>query len=198
MSLSVRTRFEVFKRDRFTCGYCGKHPPDVLLEVDHIVPRAAGGPDAMENLVTACWDCNHGKSDRLLDEGSGPTTPATGDVQQQITRMQERIEQAQAYLELVGVVDQLRNQQRDLVMEQWAKAWGGGLSEDKGTYTMPEGGYWPDDRSLRNLMRRLPLDVVFEAIDITAMRFPRRASYDATRYFYGVCWRMIREREQGQ
>jgi 5-methylcytosine-specific restriction endonuclease McrA len=34
----------------------------VKLEVDHVIARSAGGPDTMENLVTACWDCNRGKS----------------------------------------------------------------------------------------------------------------------------------------
>ena len=70
MSLSVRVRFEVFKRDRFTCSYCGKSPPNVLLEVDHVIPRAAGGSDDIENLTTSCQDCNRGKSAGLLAEGS--------------------------------------------------------------------------------------------------------------------------------
>lgn len=70
MALSVRTRFEVFKRDRFTCSYCGKTPPDVLLECDHIIPRAAGGSDDITNLTTACKECNAGKSAGLLEEGT--------------------------------------------------------------------------------------------------------------------------------
>lgn len=68
MALSVRTRFEVFKRDDFTCQYCGRKSPDVVLEVDHIVPRAAGGGDDVVNLTTSCWSCNSGKSDRPLNE----------------------------------------------------------------------------------------------------------------------------------
>lgn len=62
-TFSVRTRFEVFKRDDFTCQYCGRRSPDVVLEVDHIVPRANGGSDDPINLRTSCWECNHGKSD---------------------------------------------------------------------------------------------------------------------------------------
>jgi len=38
-----RTRFEVLKRDRFRCQYCGASAPDALLHVDHIVPVAKGG-----------------------------------------------------------------------------------------------------------------------------------------------------------
>jgi hypothetical protein len=61
-SLSVRTRFEVFKRDEFTCRYCGRKSPEIVLEVDHVVPVCEGGDDDQMNLVTACWECNSGKS----------------------------------------------------------------------------------------------------------------------------------------
>ena len=66
--LSKKTRFEVFKRDKFTCQYCGKPAPDVVLEVDHIIPVAEGGGDEMTNLVTACFDCNRGKGARELSD----------------------------------------------------------------------------------------------------------------------------------
>lgn len=68
MRLSVRTRFEVFKRDDFTCQYCGRKSPAVVLEVDHIVPRREGGADDVVNLRTSCWECNHGKADKPLNE----------------------------------------------------------------------------------------------------------------------------------
>ncbi len=66
--LSKKTRFEVFKRDRFTCQYCGKMAPDVILEVDHIKPVAEGGTNKMINLITACRDCNRGKGKRKLSD----------------------------------------------------------------------------------------------------------------------------------
>jgi len=62
MAISVRSRFEVFKRDQFTCQYCGKRSPEVVLEVDHIVPVSEGGGDTVVNLLTSCWACNSGKS----------------------------------------------------------------------------------------------------------------------------------------
>ena len=37
-AISKKLRFEVFKRDSFTCQYCGKSAPDVILHVDHILP----------------------------------------------------------------------------------------------------------------------------------------------------------------
>ena len=62
-SLSKKIRFEVFKRDKFTCVYCGRKAPDVILEVDHIEPVAKGGDNSITNLVTSCIDCNRGKRD---------------------------------------------------------------------------------------------------------------------------------------
>lgn len=53
-------------RDAFTCRYCGQKAPDVQLQVDHIHPRALGGNDEAENLITACFDCNMGKRDLLM------------------------------------------------------------------------------------------------------------------------------------
>lgn len=66
MAISKRIRFEVFKRDGFVCQYCGNKPPDVVLEADHIDPHSRGGGDDMVNLITSCFDCNRGKSDRTL------------------------------------------------------------------------------------------------------------------------------------
>jgi hypothetical protein len=54
-------RFDVLRRDEFTCQYCGRTSPSVILEIDHVVPVASGGTDNQENLITACFDCNRGK-----------------------------------------------------------------------------------------------------------------------------------------
>lgn len=58
-TLSVRKRFLVFKRDRYRCRICGRS--GIELEVDHMVPVAQGGSDALDNLQTLCFDCNRGK-----------------------------------------------------------------------------------------------------------------------------------------
>jgi CRISPR/Cas system Type II protein with McrA/HNH and RuvC-like nuclease domain len=69
IGLTSKLRFEVFKRDKFTCKYCGRVIKDgIKLEVDHIIPVSKGGKSNMDNLVTACKDCNRGKSDNLLNE----------------------------------------------------------------------------------------------------------------------------------
>ncbi len=66
--IGVGLRFEVFKRDDFRCQYCGISAKDgAILHADHIMPQSRGGPTTLQNLVTACIDCNLGKSDRLLD-----------------------------------------------------------------------------------------------------------------------------------
>lgn len=57
---------EVFRRDNYTCQYCGKRP--VRLTVDHVVPRHMGGQHSWENLVTACPSCNLRKGGRLPEQ----------------------------------------------------------------------------------------------------------------------------------
>jgi 5-methylcytosine-specific restriction endonuclease McrA len=65
--IAVGLRFDVFNRDGFRCRYCGRGPGDgVFLEADHVLARANGGSDTLDNLVTACGDCNRGKSAKLL------------------------------------------------------------------------------------------------------------------------------------
>jgi hypothetical protein len=65
-----KMRFEVFKRDKFTCQYCGKKAPDVVLNADHIKPVAEGGKNSLVNLVTSCFGCNNGKAATPLDDSS--------------------------------------------------------------------------------------------------------------------------------
>ena len=67
-TLSNKIRFEVFKRDSFTCQYCGRKAPDVVLNVDHITPVAEGGTNDLLNLITSCFECNNGKRDIPLDK----------------------------------------------------------------------------------------------------------------------------------
>jgi len=60
--ISKQQRFEIFKRDSFTCRYCGRSTPDVTLQVDHVNPVANGGTNDDDNLVTSCVECNAGKA----------------------------------------------------------------------------------------------------------------------------------------
>lgn len=66
-TVSTRLRFKVFMRDGFTCQYCGKTPQDgIKLEADHVIAYSNGGETILENLKTACWACNNGKSNETL------------------------------------------------------------------------------------------------------------------------------------
>lgn len=66
-SIPSRLRFNVLKRDNFTCQYCGRKAPDVELHIDHIIPWSKVKEHKIENLQVACSDCNLGKSDKLLN-----------------------------------------------------------------------------------------------------------------------------------
>lgn len=62
---SLRLRWQVLQRDRFSCRACGASPaltPGVELHVDHIVPWSQGGLTVLENLQALCSTCNLGKS----------------------------------------------------------------------------------------------------------------------------------------
>lgn len=62
------TRREIFRRDNYTCQYCGKHTGN--LTVDHVIPRHMGGQHVWPNVVAACSLCNHRKGGRLLEEAN--------------------------------------------------------------------------------------------------------------------------------
>ncbi len=55
---------EVFRRDNYTCQYCGQSKTDLTL--DHVVPRRLGGTHTWVNLVAACRNCNHQKGGRKI------------------------------------------------------------------------------------------------------------------------------------
>jgi 5-methylcytosine-specific restriction endonuclease McrA len=57
-------RRNIFKRDHYTCQYCGRQPGGEELTIDHVVPRAQGGQSRWDNCVLACLACNKLKADR--------------------------------------------------------------------------------------------------------------------------------------
>ena len=63
---SLKRRFRVLLRDNFTCYYCGRKSPEVVLEVDHFYPESKGGENNLDNYRTSCRDCNQGKKDLVI------------------------------------------------------------------------------------------------------------------------------------
>ena len=67
--MTVKLRMHIKKRDNFTCCQCGnsiKREPNLLLEVDHIIPIVKGGLTKEENLQTLCWKCNRKKGSKII------------------------------------------------------------------------------------------------------------------------------------
>jgi 5-methylcytosine-specific restriction endonuclease McrA len=62
------SRRNIYRRDAYTCQYCGSRPGSELLSIDHVVPRSRGGRSNWVNCVLACVDCNKRKADRTLEE----------------------------------------------------------------------------------------------------------------------------------
>jgi 5-methylcytosine-specific restriction endonuclease McrA len=66
------SRRNIFKRDRFTCQFCGRQPGSEELTIDHVLPRSQGGTSTWENCVLACIDCNARKADRTPEQARMP------------------------------------------------------------------------------------------------------------------------------
>lgn len=171
-AISKKTRFEVFKRDSFTCQYCGSHPPTVVLEPDHIDPVANGGGNEMDNLVTACFDCNRGKAGNLL-------TSIPKSLKEKAAEVQEREAQIAGYREVMQAsLDRIED-------DMWQVA-------DTLLPGSSESGCRRDWlQSIKNFNSKLPIHSVIDAAEIARARM----GYSKNKlfsYFCGICWNRIR------
>lgn len=173
MALSKKIRFEVFKRDSFKCQYCGSVPPIVVLEVDHIMPVSKDGTDEIDNLITSCFDCNRGKSNRELT-----TMPQT--TVEKTKQLKEKQEQYQEYMKALDQIKQRDQAEMNAIDEIY-------------------NSYFPDwtltDRfkngSLKTFLKILGIAKVEQAMHTACGRM-----YDdnkAIKYFCGICWNKIRD-----
>mgnify|MGYP002700374209 CR=1 FL=1 len=112
--LSNKIRFEVFKRDSFSCQYCGQSAPDVVLNADHIKPVAKGGDNSITNLITSCFDCNSGKSDRELDDKS-----VLNKQKQQLDNLNERRIQIELMMQWQQSMRDMDTFEIDSLAEEW-------------------------------------------------------------------------------
>lgn len=177
MAVSKRLRFEILRRDNYTCHYCGASAPDVKLHVDHVIPVSTGGQDAPENLVTACKDCNTGKSSATPDASTVAQVGAAATaymlaLQDGFTRLREMYWQEDEY---IGAFEELWN--------SWTRA---------GKH-IPRPTHWK--QSIRRWHRiGVPIDLVEDAIEIAMKKdLTRASSCGEFQYMAGVIWRTLDE-----
>lgn len=176
-SISKRIRFEVFKRDRFACQYCGRHPPEVVLEIDHIDPLCNGGDDSSDNLITACFTCNRGKSGNLLVD----VPPSLRDKAAEIAEAEEQLD---GYREVIA-----RRQER-IYSDMWQ------VAEELFPGSSEKGLSRRWLQSIKLFNQRLPLHMVMEAVETTLAQ--GLSDYRRFKYFCGVCWNLIHREEEGE
>jgi len=177
MSISKKVRFEVFKRDGFQCCYCGKTPPEVILELDHIDPKSKGGKDDINNLLTACFDCNRGKRDIPLDKA-----PPKLSENLEVLKLKE--EQLKEYRKFVKKLERQKNADIELINEIYSSFY-------------PEYELAEKFRSVsvKQFLDKLPLHEVEDAMRKACYKFESGNSADrenAIKYFCGVCWGKIK------
>lgn len=170
-SISKKIRFEVFKRDYFECQYCGNCPPASILEIDHIIPVSKNGSDDIYNLITSCFDCNRGKSNRLL-------TSIPKSLEDKAYLIAEKLAQVKAYDKLLKELKKYENKRIDHIQEIFNI-------------------YYPDfsfSEKFRNSVKRF-LDNL-DSNDVEAhMQTACNKGYSgesAVKYFCGICWNRIR------
>lgn len=171
--LSKKIRFEVFKRDDFTCQYCGNVPPSVVLEVDHIIPVSKGGDNDINNIITSCFDCNRGKTNIELER----ITPALAD---NLKTLKLKEEQLKEYRKFVANVK--RRKTRDINKIS-------AIFED----VFPERELTSKFKriSIGMFLDKLPLHEVEDSMEIAVDRV--NDGEDVVKYFCGICWNKIKE-----
>ena len=66
LGIPPKKRWRILEKYQFTCQYCGRKPPEVIIEIDHILPLSKGGSNDESNLIVACKTCNSGKGGEIL------------------------------------------------------------------------------------------------------------------------------------
>lgn len=176
-ALSKKTRFEVFKRDGFSCQYCGAHPPAVILHVDHIHPVASGGKNDMDNLITACAPCNLGKSANSLANVPQSLKDKAADIK-------EREEQIQGY-------QQVMNGKRLRIDDE--------AGEVREIYERFNEGFTLSETamvSVRKFVEELGMYAVMGAMESAHTRPSVRRGQEF-KYFCGICWNLIKGQSNG-
>lgn len=170
--MSQRLRFEVMKRDGFTCRYCGANAMSTVLEVDHVVAVANGGTNDPANLITACKACNGGKSDVPLNRSQIATATSTVEIR-------EHAKQVKAYLAACEELQCAKASVTGLVARHWNHHFGADGMPQELLNSLP---YW---------VSAIGVPKVLEAVEATARR---RYTNRPKRYFIAV----VRNMRDGQ
>jgi hypothetical protein len=179
MGFSKRLRYEILRRDNHSCRYCGRAAPAVALTVDHVLPVTLGGTDDPTNLVTACADCNAGKS------STPPDAPMVEMVADDALRWARAIKQAAA--DLVEQAD-LRNAMNREFDDLWMEF----CSSSMGPWYRPDD--WAerlDGFRLRGLPQALILDAFWIAANARHVEHHNRWAYVC-----GISWKRLRAMEE--
>lgn len=173
---SRKIRFEVFKRDGFTCQYCGRTPPAVVLELDHIIPKSEGGPDNIDNYITACFDCNRGKGKHKLD-----IIPPEGDAKLKL--LKEKRAQLKAFNRLIEKQESQYNEAIASINDVFTDSFPGLTTKDRFSQT-----------TIKRFVHLLPVAKIKEAMALACSTKPDKPE-DALKYFCGICWNWIKKPE---
>jgi len=173
---SRKIRFDVFKRDGFKCQYCGRTPPAVVLELDHIIPKSKGGPDNIDNYITACFDCNRGKGKHSLDK-----IPVS--ISDNLQVIKEKHNQLKAF---------------NRYIEKQEKEYEAGIVAVNNIFAEYFPGKEPSDKFNRSTTKRfltlLPKQKVITAMVLACDKRSHNPE-KALAYFCGICWNWIKKPE---
>lgn len=173
--IGKKLRFEIFKRDSFQCIYCGRVPPEILLEVDHITPVSKGGSNDESNLITSCKDCNIGKGNRSLK-----LLPVRKSNE---AERQEKLEQLRAISEAEIEKKQVVEDSVEAVLGHWETM---NTAEYELFITQSH------KESIRHFLKNgLSPITIIKCLTIAAEKFSA-SDYRFFKYFCGVCWRTIK------
>lgn len=171
MAVSKRLRFEILRRDGHMCKHCGRTPPEVKLQVDHVVPTALGGSDDPSNLVAACEDCNTGKS----------SVPADAPLVQDVA---DKAFEWAAALRIVAEERALQRSRSQKYYASFEEEWYSWKDWRGNTVELP--GAWR--ASVDQLLNAgLDMDDLLELVDV-AMSAKAK---DEWKYFCGCCWKRL-------
>lgn len=180
--ISKKLRFEVFKRDSFSCQYCGASAPDVVLHIDHIHPVSKGGDNDILNLITSCESCNNGKRDILLSDNS-----MLEKQKQQLDELNEKREQLEM---MIAWREELKGFDNDIVCRA-AEYFEECINN---VATVNENGLV----NMKKWVKRFDFELLLEAIDKSVEQYFNVDDYDSVGKAFSMIPRIanIRKKEK--